>query len=61
MPTDKETEYFQSKEFKDTIEKSIQRETWGKGLPRYYMDENKNIVEHWKDGTINILKHGNNL
>lgn len=51
-----ESEYFQSKEFKEKIEKSIQRETWDKNRPRYYMDENKNIVEHWKDGTINIIK-----
>lgn len=28
----------------------------GKGLPKIYVDENNNIVEHWKDGTINILK-----
>ena len=53
----KESEYFKSDEFKEKIEKSIQRETWEKDLPMVYMDENKNIVEHWKDGTINIIKY----
>lgn len=52
-----ETDFFQSKEFKEKIEKSIQKETWDKGLPRYYNDKEGNIVEHWKDGTINIIKH----
>ena len=51
-----ESEYFQSKEFKEGTSKQVERETWGKGLPMIYIDENKNIVEHWKDVTINILK-----
>ena len=51
-----QTDYFKSKEFKERIEQSIQRETWNKGLPRYYMDKEGRIVEHWKDGTINVIK-----
>lgn len=53
---DLESQYFQSEEFKDKVEKSIQKVTWDKNLPRYYLDDNGNIVEHWKDGTINIIK-----
>lgn len=52
----KELDYFKSKKFKEDIEKAIQRETWDKNLPRYYMDDSGNIVEHWKDGTVNVIK-----
>ena len=52
----KEEDYFQSKEFKEQIEQSIQRETWDKGLPRYYLDKEGRIVEHWKDGTIKVIR-----
>jgi hypothetical protein len=52
----KEEDYFKSKEFKEKIEQSIQRETWDKELPRYYMNEEGKIVEHWKDGTIKVIK-----
>ena len=45
-------EYFNSKEFKESIKKSIEKETWDKGLPKIYLDENGWIVEHWKDGKI---------
>jgi hypothetical protein len=51
-----QTDYFKSKEFKERIEQSIQRETWGKGLPRYYLDKEGRVVEHWKDGTIKVIK-----
>ena len=27
-----------------------------KGKPMIYLDDNKNIVEHWKDEIINIIK-----
>ena len=51
-----ELEYFKSQKFKDDLLEKINESTWGKGLPKYYMDKDKNIVEHWKDGTINIIK-----
>ena len=52
----KETDYFQSEEFKEKIQQAINRDTWEKGKPMIYLDDNKNIVEHWKDGIINIIK-----
>lgn len=52
----KESDYFNSEEFQKRIQKSIERETWDKGLPRIYMDKDKNIVRHWKDGRIEIIK-----
>jgi hypothetical protein len=51
-----QTDYFKSKEFKERIEQSIQRETWDKELPRYYLDKEGRVVEHWKDGTIKVIK-----
>lgn len=56
-----ESEYFKSQEFEDGIEKIIQRDTWDKGLPRVYLDSNGNIVKHWKDGTVKIIKESDRL
>lgn len=52
----KESEYFQSEEFKENFRKKVEQETWEKGLPMIYMNEYKQIVEHYKDGTIKIIK-----
>ena len=51
-----ELEYFKSEKFKKDFRKQVEEDTWQKGRPMIYMDKNKNIVEHWKDGTINIIK-----
>lgn len=56
MNDDEELEYFQSQEFKDGICKIIEKDTWDKGLPKVYMNNKREIVEHWKDGTINVIK-----
>lgn len=47
--------YLKSKQFQIDISKIVESETWDKGLPKIYMKDG-NIVKHWKDGTINILK-----
>lgn len=49
-------EYLKSKQFIKDFADAVERDTWGKGLPKIYMDDHGNIVEHWKDGTINILR-----
>lgn len=49
------SDIFNSKEFKKAFMRQVEKDTWDKGLPKIYMKEG-NIVEHWKDGTINILK-----
>jgi len=53
---DKIHEYLTSKQFIKDFAEAVEKNTWGKGLPKIYMDEHGNIVEHWKDGTINILR-----
>lgn len=54
----KEEDYFKSKEFKESIRKKINEDTWDKDLPKIYMDENKNIIKHYKDGRKEIIKYG---
>ena len=51
-------EYINSQEFKDSFRKQVEKDTWEKGLPMIYLDDNGNIVEHFKDGTIKIIKYG---
>ena len=51
-----ESEYFKSEKFKEDFRKTVEKETWDKDLPMIYIDDNGNIVEHWKDGTIKIIK-----
>lgn len=47
--------YLMSTQFQKDFAEQVEEDTWGKGLPKIYMDKDGNIVEHWKDGTINIL------
>lgn len=49
-------DYLKSEEFQKDFARRVEEDTWGKGLPKIYMDKEGRIVEHWKDGTINILK-----
>ena len=57
-----ESEYFKSNKFKEDFRRGlvphlkVEEDTWEKGLPMIYLDDNGNIVEHWKGGTINIIK-----
>ena len=51
-----ESEYFKSNKFKEDFRKKVEEDTWEKELPMIYMNEHKQIVEHWKDGTIKIIK-----
>lgn len=56
MKTIEESEYFSSKEFKADMQKRIEEDTWGKDLPKIYLNENKQLVKHWKDRAIEIIK-----
>lgn len=51
-----ELEYFKSEKFKKDFRKQVEEDTWEKGKPMIYIDNNGNIVEHCKDGTIKIIK-----
>ena len=55
LTDEEEAEYFKSDKFKEDVRKTIEEDTWGKGRPMIYLDKEGNIVEHWKDGTVNIL------
>lgn len=53
---DRVIDYIKSEKFKEDFKKQVEKDTWDKGLPKIYMDEEGRIVEHWKDGKIIILK-----
>jgi hypothetical protein len=48
--------YLRSEQFKLDFRKTVEADTWDKGLPMYYMDDEGWLVEHWKDGIINRIK-----
>lgn len=50
------SEYIKSEKFQEDFIRQVEKDTWDKGLPKVYMDKEGNIVEHWKDGAINIIK-----
>lgn len=52
----KESEYFQSEEFKNSYIESVKRETWEKDLPMIYMDDSGRIIKEYKNGEIEIVK-----
>lgn len=47
-----ELAWFMSDDFKEKVAKTIEADTWGKGRPMIYMDDEGWLVEHWKDGRI---------
>lgn len=49
-------DYLKSEQFQQDFARRVEENTWGKGLPKIYMDDEGRIVEHWKDGTISIIK-----
>ncbi len=53
---DKIVAFINSPEGRAIIAKGIEDDTWGRGRPMVYMNDQRQIVEHWKDGTINIIK-----
>ena len=51
-----EVEFFQSEEFKKKFTDLVKQDTWEQGLPMVYMNDEGQIVRHWKDGRIEIIK-----
>lgn len=51
-----EVKMFNSKEFKKLFIKEIEKSTWNKGLPKIYMNNKGQIVKHYKNGKIEIIK-----
>jgi hypothetical protein len=54
--SDREIEMFTSKSFQDNLQTEIKKSTWDLGLPMAYMNSLKQLVHHYKDGTIKIIK-----
>lgn len=52
----KVVEVLNSEEFKQSMQEAIKRETWDKDLPMVYMDKDRWLVKHYKDGTIEKIK-----
>lgn len=49
-------ELVESEEFKKRHDQIVNEDTWNKNLPKVYMNDKGQIVEHWKDGKIKIIK-----
>ena len=62
-----ESEYFKSNKFKEDFRRGlvphlkVEEDTWGKGKPMIYLDDNGNIIEYFKDGTIKIIKEDEHI
>ena len=50
-----EIDYFQSEEFKKGYMDLVKQDTWEKGFPMVYMNDEGQIVKHWKDGKIEVI------
>lgn len=48
-----------SHKLNDEIKSIIKKETWGNNIPMVYMDQNKNLVKHYRNGNIVIIKQIN--
>lgn len=54
--SDREVEMFTSKSFQDNMQEEIKKSTWDVGLHMAYMNSLKQLVHHYKDGTIKVIK-----
>ena len=52
----KESDYFLSEDFKNDFRKRVEDDTWGRCLPMCYTDEKGDLIKHWKDGRIHVVK-----
>ena len=53
-------DYLKSEQFIKDFKEQIKKDTWDHGLPMAYMNNKKQLVHHWKDGRIEIIKNLNN-
>ena len=54
-----QSEYFRSEQFQEDFRKQVEKDTWDNGLPMVYLNEEGDIVRHYKDGKIEIIKEKN--
>lgn len=58
----KEVETYSSKSFQNSILEQAKKDNWSLGFPIIYMNELKQLVHEFSDGTIKIIKDlSNNL
>jgi|LakMenE01Jun11ns_1017448.scaffolds.fasta_scaffold8803554_2 hypothetical protein len=50
--------HLRSEQFRESFKKRVEEETWDKGKPMVYLDDNGWVVKHWKDGTIEKIQKG---
>lgn len=53
----KESDYFRSEQFQEDFRKQVEKDTWDKDLPMVYLNEEGDIVRHYKDGTVEKVKY----
>lgn len=53
---DKSYNHITSDQFKEGFLTQIKKDTWDKGLPMIYMNEERWLVKHYKNGKIIKIK-----
>ena len=53
---EKLSKILRSEQFRESFRKRVEEETWDKGKPMVYMDHEGQIVKHFKNGEIEIIK-----
>lgn len=51
------SEYLKSEQFKEDFRKQVEKDTWDNGLPMVYLNEQGDIVKHYKDGTVEKINN----
>lgn len=49
-------DYLRSEQFAKDFKELVKKDTWDRGLPMAYMNDKKQLVHHWKDGRIEVIK-----
>ena len=49
-------DYLKSEQFIKDFKEQVKKDTWDHGLPMAYMNDKKQLVHHWKDGRIEVIK-----
>lgn len=53
---DEVSDFLKLPEFQKSFAEQVKKDTWGNGLPMIYMNDENQIIEHWEDGRIIIIK-----
>jgi hypothetical protein len=56
---EKLAKHLRSEQFRESFKKRVEEQTWDKGMPMVYLDDDGWIVKHWKDGTIEKIQKAN--